>query len=118
MPKNLALFQKGYRGDLLTRILDLSALNPTTGCWEWIGAVVYSRTQGVRYPKMTYEGKTELAHRVVLAAIKLEVPLAEIKEFEACHTCDVSLCVCPDHVYKGTHSQNIKDTWQRSRSKG
>jgi hypothetical protein len=36
---------------------------------------------------------------------------------EICHTCDVRACVNPDHIYLGTRSDNMRDSWQRSPSR-
>jgi len=35
---------------------------------------------------------------------------------EVCHHCDNPLCVNPDHLYAGTHSQNMQDIISRGRA--
>jgi hypothetical protein len=34
---------------------------------------------------------------------------------DALHTCDNKMCVNPDHLYAGDHSQNMRDAYARGR---
>ncbi len=60
--------KRGYRGsprergDVWERLLNLSVVDPVTGCWVWIGAVIYNR-RGDRYAVIKVNGKQKLAHR-------------------------------------------------------
>jgi len=80
------------------------------GCWLWIGA---------RYPNgygaMSFLGKVVPAHRAgwMIANRVMEFP----EGMYACHSCDVKLCVNPDHITPGTPSENSKHAW-RSRREG
>ena len=51
-------------------------------------------------------------NRVVLEE-KLGRPIAEGKE--ACHTCDTPSCITPDHLWEGTHLQNMQDMKAKGR---
>lgn len=80
------------------------------GCWIW------QRGQNKGYGKISTRkgGKpvTMNASRVTLAK-KLGRPVRD--GMQACHTCDVPLCVNPDHLYEGTPRENAADMMTRSR---
>jgi hypothetical protein len=69
------------------------------GCWLWRGPVHSG------YPRHPETG----AHRLALILSGHD----PVPGREACHTCDVKLCVRPSHLYWGTHSQNIQDQHDR-----
>lgn len=81
-----------------------------TGCWLW------QRGQNKGYGKISTRkgGKpvTMNASRVALGK-KLGRPVRD--GMQACHTCDVPLCVNPDHLYEGTPRDNAADMMTRSR---
>jgi hypothetical protein len=33
--------------------------------------------------------------------------------FDACHHCDVKLCIQPEHLYEGTRKENMRDALER-----
>jgi hypothetical protein len=95
---------------LLSKFLKLLEDIPRTGpkgCQEWplgkfndgYGGVSIGGVRG-----------TQKAHRVSLS-LKLGRPLRE--NMLALHTCDNKGCVCRDHLYEGTHSQNSMDALTR-----
>jgi hypothetical protein len=59
--------------------------------------------------------RTELAHRIALES-KLSRPL--LPGHEACHRCDNPPCIQPEHLYEGTHAENMREMSQRGRSPG
>lgn len=77
-------------------------------CWPWISGMFKQEGYGAFY----YKGKNHGAHRVSLAwKLNLEPEDIEI----ACHTCDNRKCVNPNHLFNGTHSDNMKDMVAKGR---
>lgn len=88
------------------RIEEMSEWEPNTGCLLWFGAV------RAGYPKIRLFEKTMSAHRLSL----LDSLGLESSPLQALHSCDTPMCVNPDHLYLGTHIQNMADKCQRNRS--
>lgn len=72
---------------------------PNTGCWLWDGAVF---NEG--YGLLKIRNKPVGAHRVSLLLATGRWP-----EKLTLHKCNVRLCVNPDHLYEGTHTDNMRD---------
>ena len=79
------------------------------GCWLWER---YLTKAG--YGQLKFERKTILAHR-----LSWEIKYGEIPEnLCICHKCDVRSCVNPEHLFIGTHVDNMKDRNMKGRAKG
>lgn len=89
--------------DNLARFLN-KVLPVDNGCHEW-----QSTLHRDGYGKFWLFNKQYAAHR---ASYLLQV--GEIKD-DLCvlHKCDNRKCVNPDHLYLGTHKQNVKDKIER-----
>lgn len=87
---------------------------PESGCLLWIGDVTVS---GYGTINLSRKGgkprRRELAHR---ASIELAYCAPIPPGLQACHKCDVPRCVNPDHLFLGTHADNMRDMKRKGRS--
>jgi hypothetical protein len=73
------------------------------GCWMWAGSKV--RSHKGNYGRMGYGRSRPGAHRFSWALHNGPIP----EDMEICHSCDNPLCVNPEHLWLGTHHQNMLD---------
>jgi len=78
------------------------------GCWEFSGSLNNSGYGVVRYEK-----RTQLAHRV---SFKIHNQSVDITEKCVLHACDNPCCVNPDHLFIGSHLDNMNDMRFKGRS--
>lgn len=78
-----------------------------SGCWKWLGATCsngrYGRVPGFKPMKMAHREAYEKAYGPIPNGLFV------------CHSCDFGLCVNPDHLFLGTHSDNMKDAAKKGR---
>ncbi len=79
---------------------------PNTGCWLWLAGVNPSNGYGRFYGPAR---KLLYAHKFSYTFYKGPIPRGLILR----HTCDVKICVNPDHIILGTHLDNARDAVQR-----
>lgn len=90
--------------DVWKRIFEFSMPEPNSGCWLWL-----ANCSPRGYGKLTVEGKSYRAHRVVFFLVHgMWPPLVR-------HKCDNPYCVNPDHLEAGTNLDNSKDCLSRGR---
>ena len=77
------------------------------GCIEYTGCKVAG------YGSIGYKGKNARTHRLTYM-VHNNVSHLENKEL-VCHSCDNPSCVNPDHLWLGTHQDNIKDCVAKGR---
>jgi len=82
-------------------------VNPDTGCWEWTGAVRGKHNYG----SYSHEGKTRTTHRLVAAEYYRGIPDGSL----VLHHCDNTICLRFNHLYFGTHADNMRDMVERGR---
>lgn len=80
--------------------------NQPSGCWIWTGSIGQNG-----YGKFSFLSKTWLPHRVSWLLFKGSIPK---KQF-LCHKCDNPKCVNPDHLFLGTHKENMYDMIKKGR---
>jgi hypothetical protein len=73
------------------------------GCWEWARPCTH------RYPRGTWNGIRDLAHRHVYRLTRGPIP----DGMEILHSCDNGLCLNPDHLRAGTHQENMREAAER-----
>ena len=84
----------------LDELFDRCIPEPNSGCWLWAG---WTHKQG--YGSIKIAGKFKLAHRLSYAAAYGPFP----QWMDVCHKCDVAGCVNPEHLFLGTHQDNMID---------
>lgn len=93
----------------MTRAELIKALEERYGdnaCWPWP-----RKTDSKGRGRIWVNGKIMLGHRAVWDAVR--GPIAPGKML--CHTCDNAGCVNPNHMYEGTHADNMRDMKERKR---
>lgn len=76
------------------------------GCWLYQGLIEFSG-----YGVLTFKGKSHKAHR-----LSYKIFIGEIKSnLFVCHKCDVRACINPDHLFLGTHEDNMQDMVNKNR---
>jgi hypothetical protein len=79
------------------------------GCWCWTGPRFNSRQE---YGRITVNGVSMPAHRFAYELFRGPIP----KKMLVCHSCDQQVCVNPDHLFLGTHQDNMADMVAKQRS--
>ena len=84
-----------------------SKLKKTDGCWNWTGYLIK-----LGYGHSSFNKKTILAHRLSWILHKGEIPDGMC----ICHSCDNRKCVNPDHLWIGSHTDNVRDMFIKGRN--
>jgi len=101
--KELAPIRADKTRSLEESLLDLSEVDPETGCRLWTGVV------HMGYGSLKRKGKKMRAHRVAY-----EVWVGPIDDaLVAHHTCANRLCINPDHLQAVTQADNLAEMLER-----
>lgn len=76
------------------------------GCWLWTGSKI---PQG--YGRVRIDGKALATHRVSWEMHRGPIP----KGLHVLHYCDEPACVNPNHLFLGTHTDNMRDMFAKGR---
>ena len=77
------------------------------GCHIWKGAIFNDSGYG----RIQVDGKSELAHRIAYIIYHENIPDGKF----VLHRCDNRLCVNDDHLFIGTHQDNMDDMVSKGR---
>jgi hypothetical protein len=83
---------------------------PNSGCWLWLGGV--NRLGYGVVPKRA-KSKGTTAHRAAYLMAHGSIP----EGMDILHRCDVRCCVNPDHLFAGTHHDNMRDMMAKGRGR-
>lgn len=81
-----------------------SRVAKSDSCWLWQGG-----TNHEGYGRISFENKQRYAHQVAYLITYGAIPSGLF----VLHTCDNPLCVRPNHLYLGTHQDNMNDRKNR-----
>lgn len=87
----------------------LSKVHIGDGCWLWTGRKMKS---GYGVFLMSELHTTILAHRAAYTLFCGSIP----QGLYVCHSCDITSCVNPKHLWVGTQKDNLQDMSRKGRS--
>jgi HNH endonuclease len=90
---------------LISSIEDQSIPEPNSGCWLWLGSTGHSG-----YGRIGLAGGNHNAHRISYFCF-----VDDPGELYVLHKCDNRLCVNPQHLFKGSASENTRDMYSKGR---
>ena len=90
----------------LEKLMDRACPEPNTGCWLWTGFRF-----GNGYGGINVRGSVKKAHRIAWELAHGPIPSGLF----VLHKCDVRSCILVDHLWLGTHEENMADMVSKGR---
>lgn len=101
------------KANLMGRLLKHTTVDPekALGCVEWKGA---KSEWGYGRIGLTIDGKFRTIYVSAASWLVFRGPIPEGKC--VCHSCDNPACYNPNHLFLGSHSKNMQDSYEKGRS--
>jgi len=97
---------KRYRNSVEYFWDNVDKSNGVDACWPWTGS---RRTRG--YGQFIINGKIWVASRLAYVSTFGNIPEGEL----VLHKCDNPPCCNPDHLFTGSHIDNVRDKIEKNR---